>query len=61
VLLAKLENTQTTDYYNLEAEDVSDYFSRFSDAAVSCLMSLNGCNEGTDDEWQRLKYRCMCG
>ncbi|KAH3517791.1 hypothetical protein KXV64_006811, partial [Aspergillus fumigatus] len=53
-LLAKLENIRTTDYYNLEAEDVSDYFSGFSDAAVSCLMSLNGRNEGTDDEWQRL-------
>ncbi|KAH2160185.1 hypothetical protein KXW37_010038 [Aspergillus fumigatus] len=60
-LLAKLENIRTTDYYNLEAEDVSDYFSGFSDAAVSCLMSLNGSNEGTDDEWQRLKYGCTCG
>jgi hypothetical protein len=60
-LLAKLENIQTTDYYNLEAEDVSDYFSGFSDAAVLCLMSLNGSNEGTDDEWQRLKYGCTCG
>jgi ribosomal protein S18 acetylase RimI-like enzyme len=60
-LLAKLENIRTTDYYNLEAEDVSDYFSGFSDTAVSCLMSLNGRNEATDDEWQRLKYGCTCG
>jgi hypothetical protein len=39
-LLANLEYIRTTDYHNLCARDVSDYFTGSSGAGVSCLISL---------------------
>jgi ribosomal protein S18 acetylase RimI-like enzyme len=60
-LQANLEDIRATHYRDFWVEDVSDYFGGFSDAAVSCLISLNGSNKGMDGEWQRLKYGCTCG
>ncbi|KAA8648109.1 uncharacterized protein ATNIH1004_003992 [Aspergillus tanneri] len=40
---------------------MSDKFIGFSDAAVSCLASLNGGVIATDVDWQRFKYGCLCG
>jgi hypothetical protein len=60
-LLANLEYIRTTDYHNLCARDVSDYFTGSSGAGVSCLISLNGSKKGTDGEWQRLNYGSTCG
>lgn len=41
-LLTNLEDCRTTHRFNALTKDVSDQFAGFSDAAVVCLISLNG-------------------
>lgn len=60
-LLMNLEDCRTTHRFNASTEDVSDQFAGFSDAAVLCLISLNGGTQVTGVDRQRLKYGCTCG
>jgi hypothetical protein len=57
-LLISLKDSRTARRFNALTEDILDQFAGFSDAAVDCLIFLNGYTEVTNVDWQRLKYGC---